>query len=429
MRLLRTIPIAAAALVVAFFAVVGFLFLTRRAPPRAVLTVAGVSGPPAVADSTFIRTFSLYTGAPMLPGHRVDFLLDGEETFAALWRDLRRAQSTITFQTYYAHPGAVADTLSAVLRERARAGVAVHFLYDAFGAGPLTDEWLDSLRTDGVRVAGFRPLRWYTLHRTSDRSHARAVVIDGITGFTGGFGVDDQWLGDGVSRGWRETNVRFTGPAVAQLQTAFAGAWAEATGELITDAAWFPPADPAGGAVASLVKSDPAHGVTAAARMLALSFSAARRTLYVSNSYFVPEPTIRTQLLLAARRGVDVRLLLPDEDTDVPITRWAARAEYEPLLRAGIRIFEYGPQMMHAKTFAVDGMLAAVGSLNLDARSLYFNTETTLVAHDRELGAQLDSIFLADLEHAREIRLEEFMERPWTERVRERLAALGSRIL
>jgi cardiolipin synthase len=429
MRLLRTIPIAAAALVVVLLAVVGFSFLTRRAPSRAVLAVGGPSGPPAADDSAFIHMLSLHTGAPAAAGHRVDFLLNGDGTFPQLWRDLRAARRVITFQTYYAHPGEVADSVSAILRERARAGVAVHFLYDAFGAGPLSDGWLDSLRTAGVRVAELRPVRWYSPHKATARSHARAIVIDGVVGYTGGFGIADVWLGDGITRGWRETNVRFTGPAAATMQAGFAGAWAEATSELITDAAWFPPTAADSGAVAAFVSSEPAHGVTPAARMVALSFAAARRTLYIANSYFVPDATIRAQLLLAARRGVDVRLLLPDADTDVTITRWAAHDEYEGLLRSGVRIYEYAPQMMHAKTFTVDGALAAVGSLNLDGRSLYFNTETTLLVHDRTVAARLDSIFLADLEHAREIRLPEFLERSWWQRVIETLASLGSRIL
>ena len=429
MRPLRTTAIAAAALIVVLFAVVGFLFLTRRAPTSAIHAVGEMTGSPAVSDSAFLRLLALYTGTRPQSGHRIDLLLDGDGTWPVLWRDLRAAQRSITFQNYYAEPGAIADRVSAILRERARAGVPVRVLYDAFGSGPLTDAWLDSLRADGVRVTAFRPLRWYALHRASDRNHGRAIVIDGVIGYTGGFGIADHWIGDGVSRGWRETNVRFTGPAVAALQAAFAGGWAEATGELITGDLWFPPVQADSGAVALLVNAEPGHGVTAAARMLAFSFAGARRTLYIANSYFVPDPTVRTQLLLAARRGVDVRLLLPDEDTDVPITRWAARNGYEPLLRGGVRIFEYAPQMMHAKTFTVDGTLASVGSLNLDPRSLFFNTETTLLVHDTAVSARLDSIFMLDLARSREILLPAFLERPWHHRVFENMAGLVSRIL
>ncbi|MGH7443784.1 MAG: phospholipase D-like domain-containing protein, partial [Longimicrobiales bacterium] len=170
-------------------------------------------------------------------------------------------------------------------------------------------------------------------------------------------------------------------------------------------------------------------GVTTARRLLALSFAGARHTLWIANSYFVPDAGMRRQLLAAARRGVDVRLLLPGPVTDVPITRHAARSDYELLLRGGIRIFEYQPQMMHAKTFVIDGAFAMIGSLNLDARSLYFNDEAALLVHDTAFGARMDSVFVADLRHAREIRLAEFLRRPWHQRARELFADLVSRFL
>ncbi len=428
MKVLRSVALTVAVLFVLLFAVVGVLLLTRSAPQGTVRAFGELDGPPAVGDTSFARILGLYTEAPPQRGHTIDLLLDGA-TFPQLWRDLRAARRSITFQSYYGKPGALADSVSKVLRERARAGISVRFLYDAFGSS-FDDPWIDTLRAGGVQVARLRPLRWYSLHKASDRSHVRAVVIDGLVGYTGGFGIADEWLGDGVTRGWRETNVRFTGPAVAALQVAFAGAWAEVTAELLVGELWFPRIDATeGGSAAALLHAVPSHGVPPASRLLALSFAGARRTLWITNSYFVPNDALRGQLLSAAARGVDVRLLLPDEQTDVPITRYAARSDYERLLRGGVRIFEYQPQMMHAKTFTVDGAFAVVGSLNLDPRSLYFNAESALLVHDSSLAARLDSIFLADLAHSREIRLAEFLQRPWVERARESIADLVSRFL
>ena len=169
MKLLRRVLIALAALLVVLFAVVGVLLLTRRAPSGTVFAFGQLDGGAAVTDSSFARTVGLYTGAVPRAGHHVDLLLDGA-TFTQLWRDLRQARRSITFQSYFGEPGALADTLSAVLRERARAGVSVRFLYDAFGSS-FEDEWIQQLRDDGVSVAVFRPLRWYSLHKASDRSH------------------------------------------------------------------------------------------------------------------------------------------------------------------------------------------------------------------------------------------------------------------
>lgn len=430
MKLLRTAALILALVLVGLLAIVGLLLLTRQPPGGTVRAFGELDGPPAVGTPAFARTLGHYTDVMLRTGHDVDILLDGDGTFPVLWRDLRAARRSITFQPYYAEPGALADSLLVLLRERARAGVSVRFLYDAFGSGPLEDGWLDSLRAAGVGVAEFRPVRWYTLHKAADRSHSRAVVIDGRIGYSGGFGIADQWLGDGVRRGWRETNVRFTGPAVGALQGAFASAWAEATGELIVGDLWFPEAsDSAGGVVAALMDAVPSLGVSPASWLLALSFEGARRTLYITNSYFVPDATMRDQLLRAARRGVDVRLLLPSDRTDVPITRRAARAGYERLLRGGVRIWEYQPQMVHAKTFVADGVFAQIGSLNLDAHSLSFNTESALLVQDTLIAARLDSIFLDDIARSTEIELTAFLQRSWTERVREWFAARVARFL
>src|SRR5918912_127089 len=223
------------------FALIGVLTVTRGTPVRMVIASGDRDGPPPVTDSLFAHTMELYTGVHLEPGNRVEQLLDGNGTYPRLWHDLASAQQTITVQMYYALPGAVADSLKRILSERARAGVRVLLLLDAFGTQTLKRTWRDSLTAAGVQVALLRKLHWYSLHNAADRSHVRVVVIDGRIGYTGGFGLADYWLGDGRHDGqWRETNVRFEGPAVAQLQAAFAAAWAEARGELLTGDVFFP---------------------------------------------------------------------------------------------------------------------------------------------------------------------------------------------
>ena len=309
----------------------------------------------------------------------------------------------------------------------------VLLLVDAFGSQTLKKTWADGLKKAGVEVSLLRRLRWYSIHNASDRSHVRVVVVDGRVGYTGGFGLADYWLGNGHAKDqWRESNVRFEGPSVMQLQAAFAAAWVEATGELLVDDGFFPRRAfhaRAGTTSAALFFASPTTGSTSAERFFALTIAGSNRTLYVTNSYFVPDDDFRDLLNAAAARGVDVRVLTVSKETDVRTTWYAGRARYASLLRGGVRIFEYQPTMMHAKTIVADGIWSSIGSMNFDNRSLAFNDESNIVVWDRAFGAEMDSTFVDDLRNAREIKLPEFKRRPWAERLVELGATAFSRLL
>ena len=429
----KRVAVVLGVLLLTVLALIGILSITRGTPVRAVVAIGDKNGPPAITDSLFTQSMELYTGLHMTRGNAAQQMLNGIGTYPQLWKDLRAAKRTITVQMYYSQPGAVADTMAAVLKERARAGVRVLFVLDAFGSQNLKAEWADSLRAAGVELALLRQLHWYSLHNASDRSHVRVVVVDGEIGYTGGFGLADYWLGNGRQKDqWRETNVRFEGPAVMGLQAAFAAAWAECTGELIAGDTFFPKkafTDVDGGLRAGLFFSSPTTGSTPAERFIALSIASSRKTLYVTNSYFVPDDDFRKLLKLARARGVDVRILTVSKETDVKTTWWAGRSRYEELLRAGIRIYEYQPTMMHAKTFIVDGSWGSIGSMNFDNRSLAFNNESNFVFLDPTLGAQMDSTFMDDLTRSKEIVLTEFERRPWYDHLIENGAAVFSRLL
>lgn len=413
-------------------ALIGLLSLTRGTPMEHVVRSPGDAAP-RVVDSTFRDLIALSSGMHLEPGNRVEQLLNGDGTYPRLWADLRSASQSITMQMYYAKPGAVADTLAAVLSERARAGVRVLLLLDAFGSQSLSDEWGEALEQAGVEVRLLRRLRWYTIHNATDRSHVRVVVVDGRVGYTGGFGIADYWLGNGRAKDqWRDTNVRFEGPAVMELQAAFATAWVEATGELLVGERFYPPwafHASVGPSIAGVLFAGATTGSTAAERFLALTIAGARRTLYVANSYFVPDDDFRDLMVAAARRGVDVRILTTSVETDIRTTWYAGRARYERLLLGGVRLFEYQPAMMHAKTIVADGVWCTIGSMNFDNRSLAFNNESNLVVWDSAFAAVMDSTFLADLELTREIVLAEFQRRPMTARMVELAATMITRLL
>jgi cardiolipin synthase len=422
MSLIKYIAITALLLFALMLALIGILSVTHDTPVRNVIAEGDKDGPPAIEDSLFSRSIELFTGTHIDPGNNVRILLNGNGTYPQLWKDLASAERTITVQMYYSQPGAVADTMAKYLIDRAQHKVRVLLLLDAFGSQPLKRDWMQRLKAAGVEVVWLRPLRWYSLQKAAQRSHVRVVVVDGRIGYTGGFGLADYWLGDGHHEDqWRETNVRFEGPTVAALQATFAAGWAEATGELLTGDMFFPKSSFAdvGNMKAGLMHSVPSTGSTPAERFLALSIAGARKSLYISNSYFVPGENFMQLLLAAARRGVDVRVLTVSKKTDVKTTWYAGRTYYEKLLEGGVKIYEYQPTMMHAKSMVVDGVWSYVGSMNFDNRSLSFNDESLLVALDPAVGAQMNSIFMDDIKWSKEMKLDEFRKRPLSNKILE----------
>lgn len=432
MPLFKKIIIAVLSLMVLGLTLLGVLTIARGTPLETVTTFDASGKPPSVGDGLFASTMELYAATPIIPGNTVEVLNNGDETYPRIWADIRGAKRTITVQSYYSEPGRMADTLAKYLSERARSGVRVLLMLDGLGSQTMPDEWIAGLKAAGVKFAWIRPLRWYSLHKTNNRSHARLVVVDGRVGYTGGFGIADKWFGSGRSpEEWRDTNARFTGPAVMQLQGAFAAAWAEATGELLVGDVFFPDDRflPTGVTDAGLLYAVPTTGSSNMERFLALSIASARRRLYVSNSYFVPDDDFRRLLTGAAKRGVDVRILTAGDQTDVKTTMYAGRKRYEELLEGGVRVYEYLPTMTHSKTFVIDGLWSTVGSANFDNRSLAFNNETNLMILDEGVGAKMDSVFLADLAFAKEIDLATFRKRGVGNRIMEWGAHMMSRML
>ena len=420
---------------IALLALVGWQTVTRGTPVGEIrLQSDRNTGVPPVTDSLFSHVIEMFSSLHVEAGNDVQILENGDGTYPPLWRDLAAAQRTITVQMYFSQPGALADSMAKYLIDRARNKVRVLLLFDAFGSGPLLDDeaYVRRLREAGVEVAQLRPVHWYSLNKANNRSHVRVVTIDGQVGYTGGFGLADYWRGNGRREGqWRETNVRFEGPAVMQLQATFAAAWAEATHELLVGDAFFPRSGFAseGAVAAGVLHALPTTGSTPAERFMALSIASAAKTLYITNSYFVPDDDFRRFLIAAARRGVDVRILTAGEKTDIKTTTYAGRARYEELLGEGVRIYEYLPTMMHAKTMVVDGLWGTIGSLNFDNRSLAFNNESNLVTLDPTVGAAMDRMFLEDLRFSKEQTLAEFRKRPWMEKALEQGANLLSRLL
>jgi cardiolipin synthase len=409
-------------------AIIGFLYVTRGTAVRRVRGVGADGTPVSPHEEPFPLAVSLLTGSELLSGNQVEIVLDGA-VFPRLFDDLRGAKQFISIQMYYALSGRVTEMLAEILIERARAGVQIFLIYDAFGAKALGGDYARRLRAAGAQVQAFRPLRLRNLWVVQNRAHIRAIVIDADLGWTGGFGFDDKWLGEmKVGTGWRDTSVRLRGPAVVQLYQATAAAWAEATGDLFTGRLALPQCDN-GVNAAGLLYTAPTLGSTPAERFLALSIAGARKKLFITNAYFAPDKNFVGLLVDAAQRGVDVQLLVGGPRTDVRVARLAAHGRYDALLAAGVRIYEYDPTTLHAKTFVADGIWSSIGTMNFDNRSLALNDEVTLMVLDEGFGQKLERIFRDDLTKSVPVDPEAFARRPFFEHVKEWCANQITRVL
>jgi len=376
-----------------------------------------------VQDVAFLQTMHALTGAPLSSGNRVEILRNGVQIFPSMLAAIRTAKKTINLEFYIYWDGEIGRQFAETLAERARSGVAVKIILDAVGSSAMSSTLIDFMTRNGIDLEWYHPLRWYTLSRFNHRTHRKLLIVDGKVGFTGGVGIADNWLGDADSKEhWRETMMRVEGPVVTQMQFAFMDNWVKSRGELLTGLDYFPTLEPVGPHVTQVIKSSPSEGSSTVKLLYIISVVSATKSIYVSNAYFLPDKDTLRALEGAVRRGVDVRVIVPGEDTDVPVVRQASRWHYELLLRRGIRIFEYQPTMMHAKTMVVDGLWTTIGSSNFDDRSFRLNDEVNVNVYDAGIAAQMEQMFLDDLAKSEEIKIRKWLRRSWLDKLKERFA-------
>lgn len=377
----------------------------------------------ATDDSQFQREMSLLFGTPIVDGNQVDYLHNGDEIFPAMLEAIRGAEHFIAFETYIYWSEEIGREFADALAERARAGVAVHIVLDAVGSNALDDTMLESMKQAGTQVHLYRPLHWYNLGRINNRTHRKLLIVDGRIAFTGGVGIADQWRGNAQDpQHWRDAHFRLRGPAVGQMQAVFNDNWLQATGKVLQGSIYFPPPRAEGAARAQVFSSSPNSGSDSMQLMYLMAINAATREIDIAASYFVPDRLTRATLVLAMRRGVRVRLVLPGEHIDTDIVRSASRANWGVLLRAGAEIYEFQPTMFHTKVMVVDGIMTSVGSTNFDARSFSLNDEANLNIYDAGFAQRMQSVFEDDIKRSRQVTYKMWQARPWKERVEERLA-------
>jgi cardiolipin synthase A/B len=382
----------------------------------------------SLGEATFFPTIEAHTDAAITSGNRIDILLNGDDTFPIMLRDIKAAKSTITFAQYLVEGGSLAKQFAEVFAERCRAGVKADILLDSHGSGKTPADILALMRDAGCRVEFFRRVEapailfpWKLL-QYNYRSHRRILVIDGKIGFTGGYGIADAWLGNGRTEGqWRDTNARIEGPAVKFLQAAFAESWLETTAVAIGGQGYFPRLEPTGNIPAQIVSSSPAGGSFQNYMLFLLSINSARKSILITNPYFIPDSVMTEALLKAVSRGVRVVVLTPGK-IDSRLTYVASRSHYGEMLAGGVEIYEYQAGLMHAKTMVVDGIWATIGSTNFDNRSFALNQELNLTVHDGSITRRLENIFHEDLKYAKRITYEEWQSRSIFERLFELFA-------
>ena len=373
-----------------------------------------------VGSAAFANAMEAYTSASIVGGNRVDVLLNGDEIFPAMLAAIRSARHSITYAQYFFQDGPVAHAVIDALAERCRAGIPVHVLLDGVGTMRMPRAFTKNLEAASCHVKTFRPLGRLSIVRANHRNHRRILVVDGRVGFTGGSGVSWKWMGDGRRPDhWRDTDARVEGPAVEFLQAAFVGSWLAVTGEMLGGETYFVSAPSRAGAVhAQIVKSSPEEGGDAMYRLFLLAARAARRSILLTNPYFLPDDALSELLMQAVKRGVSVQVLVPGV-VDHELVRQASRAEFGQMLQAGIEIYEYQAALLHAKTMVVDGLWATVGSTNLDNRSFALNEELNLVVYDAAVAGRLEAAFRDDLTRAARVTYETWQRRPFKDRILE----------
>ena len=377
------------------------------------------------ASPQFERSMGVLLGPSIQEGNEVKELLNGEQIFPPMLEAIRSAQHSITFETYIYWSGDIGKQFADALSERARAGVPVHVLLDWVGSAKIEESLLTEMKDAGVEIEKFHEPTWYDLARLNNRTHRKLLVVDGATGFTGGVGIAPAWTGHAQDPDhWRDTHFQVKGPVVAQMQATFLDNWLKATGRVMHGPKYFPPLLPAGDQRAQMFSSSPASGSESMQLMYHLAITAAEQSIDLSAAYFVPDTLTRKLLLDALQRGVRVRLITPGEHTDTEIVKAASRATWGGLLQAGAQIYQYQPTMYHCKVMVVDQRMVSVGSTNFDNRSFRLNDEANLNVYDTAFAARQTAIFEDDLQRSRPVTYADWLDRPWTEKLAERLASV-----
>ena len=383
----------------------------------------------------YVAVIESVSGSPLTSGNKVTLLIDGPATYAAMFKAMENARDHINLETFIIEDDETGRRFSDLLLKKQAEGVQVNLIYDGRGGFRTPAPFFQRLRDAGIQVLAFNPVNplkarksWSVAHP----DHRKILIVDGKVIFTGGINISEVYSSSlsGRSRRsvgiqdkkapipWRDTDVQIEGPAVAEFQKLFLETWQTQKGPKLSERNYFPDLKAEGNALVRAVGSSPGESNRLTFVLYVTAITFAERSLHLTNAYFVPDEETVEALRDAARRGVDVKLVLPG-NTDTSLTLNAGRYHYSELLKSGVKIYERRDVLLHAKTAVIDNAWSTVGSTNMDFWSFSSNDEVNAVILNKEFAAEMEKMFAGDLAKSHEIRLEEWKKRPVLDRIKE----------
>jgi cardiolipin synthase len=401
---------------------------------KAVLAKHENGSPETGIFSRHLAQVEKISGSPLMTGNKITLLIDGPTTYKSMYAAIQGAKNNINMETYSVEDDEVGRRFAAALIEKQKRGVQVNFIYDSVGSGGTPEEFFKSLRDSGVNVLAFNPLNPLALRKRweAGRDHRKLLVVDGQIAFVGGVNISSVYSSGSFrskprtkdTQPWRDTHLRIEGPVVKEFQELFLETWKKQKGRPLVSESFFPKLESEGNEIVRAISSSPDKSYNAIYVTLLSAVNCAETYAYITTAYFVPDPRLLAALKDAARRNVDVRLLLPDK-TDSNLVFYASHSYYDELLSAGVKIYEKEDALLHAKTALIDGVWSTVGSTNLDWLSFEYNQEINAVILGKEFGTQMKAMFDNDIESSRFVTLETWRQRP----IGARLKEFGARLL
>lgn len=372
------------------------------------------------------------TGVPLIAGNKCTLLFDGPQTLTEMLKAIEGARNNINFETYIFDQDEMGNKFADALIAKQQQGVTVNILYDSVGTMGVPAEFFTRMRKAGIRLIEFNPVNPAKVSgdgwKVNNRDHRKVLIVDGRTAFTGGINISATYAKSSLFRsasrptskddvGWRDTHIKIEGPAVQAFQWLYVRQWATQAKEELPEADYFPKPVIAGDKVVRVLGSEP-DGKFEIYKAYALAMQEAKKSIHLTSAYFVPDRQTVDALTSAARRGVDVKIVVPGV-SDVGLVVYAGHAYYDELLEAGVKIYQLKLAVLHAKTAVIDGKWSTVGSSNIDTRSFLHNSEINVIVMGDSFGSEMEKAFQEDLRDSNLVTLEAWRHRPWANRMKE----------
>ncbi|MFC5446890.1 cardiolipin synthase [Paenibacillus aestuarii] len=366
-------------------------------------------------------------GSPLTERNQVEVLTNAEPTYASMLAAIDEAKDHIHFEFYTIRHDATGRLFQEALIRKAQEGVKIRVIYDGIGSYQLSNAYINKLKQAGIEVQSFLPpLIAFFDKRLNYRNHRKIVIVDGKVGFLGGINIGNEYVGKDPKLGfWRDTHLKLSGDAVYYLQQTFLTDWLFVSGQRVSGESLFPEHHQPEDSLVQVIASGPDAQWDAIQEMFFAGIVAARKRVYLTTPYFIPDPSITMALKTAVISGADVRMILPYK-ADSRIVQYATRSYLLELMQAGVRIYLYRKGFMHAKVMLIDHTMATVGTANMDMRSFFSNFELNAVLFNHDVIARLEADFLQDLKDCEELKLAEFEKRSRWEKGKEVLARMLS---